>query len=446
MVVQFSDSVFCRSAVVAAALMMAFLNTTHAQYYRRSVGGVSIDAEGVLNNATTDAVGELHKARVKAMEEIPGDLNKAVGLRKVSLRRLEAAIQERIASGKPLSDSIKYLAGLQQIQYVFVFPERRDIILAGPAEGWKVDPRGNIVGCTTQHPIMLLDNLLVALRAAHAMPRPEITCSIDPTPEGMARTSKLVAAKDTDPIAFGREWEKAMGMQTITVAGVPTTSYFARVLVAADYRMKRISMSLDDSPVSGLPSYLDMVKPGRKIQTPRFWLEPKYEAVLRDADGLVFEFRGPSVKAMTEEDFVTSTGNMQHSGKASSAAQGWANRMTQKYPKLAVADPIFGELRNCMELAVVAALIVKEELTVKAGYSMSLLLDAKDMKTEEFPAPTKVESKASAITKGRKWIISVSGGVRINPWTLVEKIETKQTLGEVRSQVAGKESQKWWWD
>ena len=78
--------------------------------------------------------------------------------------------------------------------------------------------------------------------------------------------------------------ENALGMQRISVHGVPDTSHFARVLVAADYRMKRIAMNFDPSPVRGLPSYLQMVKPSaRTVLSPRFWLEPKYEALLRDA-------------------------------------------------------------------------------------------------------------------------------------------------------------------
>ena len=46
------------------------------------------------------------------------------------------------------------------------------------------------------------------------------------------------------------------------VNGVPADSHFARVLVAADYRMKRLAMNFDPSPVNGLPSYLHMIKPG----------------------------------------------------------------------------------------------------------------------------------------------------------------------------------------
>ena len=36
--------------------------------------------------------------------------------------------------------------------------------------------------------------------------------------------------------------------------------------------------------------------------------------------------------------------------------------MTNQFAALAVAEPIFGELRNCMELAIVGALVVKERL------------------------------------------------------------------------------------
>ena len=77
----------------------------------------------------------------------------------------------------------------------------------------------------------------------------------------------------------------------------------------------------------------------RTMQTPRFWLEPKFEALLRDADSLAFEFRGAGVKAMTEEDHVAAGGNIQHSGKAGPAAQRWADKMTEKTKLIYLANP-----------------------------------------------------------------------------------------------------------
>ena len=34
-------------------------------------------------------------------------------------------------------------------------------------------------------------------------------------------------------------------------------------------------------------------------------------------------------------------------------AQKWADNMTAHYDELAVAEPVFGDLRNCMQLALV---------------------------------------------------------------------------------------------
>ena len=191
-------------------------------------------------------------------------------------------------------------------------------------------------------------------------------------------------------------------MQRISVHGVPETSHFARVLVAADYRMKRLAMNFDPSPVRGLPSYLQMVKPSaRTVLSPRFWLEPKYEALLRDAEGLAFELRGSGVKAMTEEDFIAASGNVQHSGKAEPAAQHWADIMTEKYPELAVADPIFGQLQNCMELADRRGL--GRERTA-GGEGRLQHADAAGIARPSSPtvfnAPKQVESKASVLKKG----------------------------------------------
>ena len=257
-----------RYAVPMVLLGLVVANIAHGQTSSttaivtttRSVGGVSIDTDGVLKNARADDLGVLSKLRQQSLEKIPAALHAAVELRKISLRRLEAALEECAQNKKRIPDALQYLAGLQSIRYLFVYPEQKDIVLVGPGEGWKVDAKGNVVGLVTGRPVMLLDDLLVALRTAQAAARGGITCSIDPTPEGLARIKSPV--RGSDPLLVARDLESALGMQRISVEGVPATSHFARVLVAADYRMKRIAMNFDPSPVRGLPSYLQMVRPG----------------------------------------------------------------------------------------------------------------------------------------------------------------------------------------
>ena len=55
---------------------------------------------------------------------------------------------------KIVPGEVRYMAGLQRIEYVLALPESNDIVLAGPAEGWKIDPLGNVVGATTGRAVL----------------------------------------------------------------------------------------------------------------------------------------------------------------------------------------------------------------------------------------------------------------------------------------------------
>jgi hypothetical protein len=214
-------------------------------------------------------------------------------------------------------------------------------------------------------------------------------------------------------------------------------------------------MNFDPSPVSGLPSYLQMMKGGQKGSAmPRWWLATNYEPLLTDADGLAWELRGPGVKAMTEEDFLLANGERVHSGKASPTAQKWANNMTAKYDELSKRDPIFGQLRNCMDLAIVSALLFKENLTGKANLDLAPLMGENSLPVAEFPVPKQVDTQASFIKKGDNWIISASGGVLIHSWGDADRKEHSAKLSPVREKAARAASDNtssgqpsnWWWN
>jgi hypothetical protein len=373
-------------------------------------------------------------------------------MRKVSLRGIEEALARKSWGKKAIPDAVRYLGGLQRIQYVLVYPELQDIVLAGPAESWMVDAEGNVVGKTTGRPVMHLDDLLVALRSARQAAAGGITCSIDPTKEGLERLRNHASTLTSigDPQATAARIAQVLGEQQITLTGVPANSHFASVLVAADYRMKRIAMGFEPSPVRGLPSFLQMTTAsgrGMSNMLPRWWLEPNYEPLLHDDARLAWEIRGASVKAMTEEDFLTAAGNIEHTGKANPIAQRWADLMTKHYDELAVAEPVFGELQNCIDLAVVAALIVKERLPEKAGCNLPAMLGPKGSKTGELPVPTTVESQASVLRKGRGWVISASGGVLVNSWGIASNAQRSDEVGPVRASAAKKpKTATWWWD
>lgn len=435
--------------LATAVVMMCCIGEVVGGDFRRSsaVGGVTIDAQGILSAPRVEDQRALQAERQKALDAIPGDLQQFTPLRKISLRRLEEAIRNhRTTQVVPLPDEIQFLGGLQEIKYVFVYPEENDIVLVGPAEGWKVDELGNLVGLTTNRPVMELEDLLVALRSAR---HGAMSCSIDPTTEGLKNMQQLVSQLKTigNPQQTMARIEQALGPQTITVNGVPASSHFARVMVAADFRMKRIAMHFEEAPVAGLPSFLQMMQAGTagmKNMLPRWWLEPTADPLLTDAEGLSWEIRNFRVECMTEEDYVAKDGTRQQGvGKGSPVARRWAELFTNKYDELSTKDSVFGQLRNVMQLAVVGALIHRENLFDRVDLQVPYLMG--EEMVEAYDVPRQVASRASFIKKGRNWIISASGGVQLIPSEMVAKSEKSETLAPVRAQAAAK-STNWWWN
>ena len=393
---------------------------------------------------------QLRQFLLDQFEAIPVGLEEAVSLRKVSLRALQSEIDESLRDNAgTLPEHVQYLAGLQRVQYILVYPEQNDIVLAGPGEAWMVDDQANVVGVTTGRPVLLLDDLLVALRTVRAARDVGISCSIDPTAEGLRRFQALSINQRAGRSAILKQVEQAMGPQKISITGAPADSHFARVLVAADYRMKRIAMKLDNSPVRGLPSYLDLVKrgPRRGAPTPRWWLACNYEPLARSDDGLAWELRGPGVKCMTEDEFVTAEG-VEGTGQANKAAQRWADLLTENYDSLSAEDVVFAELRNLMDLSVVAALIEKEQLIDKAGCSLSLLTDTDNLlTTDSWNPPKTIATQASIVKKGRSYILTASGGVQIESWRVASQSESSDETEQVRAtSAAATDNDAWWWN
>ncbi len=414
-----------------------------------AVGGVSIDAAGVLARSDLDTVGRLREARLNALSPIDSELAATSRCRKISLRRLSAAIDARRLTREPLEDALQNLAGLTRIEFVFLFPEDQDIVLAGPAEGWRVDDRGNVVGLTSGQPALQLDDLVIALRTAKAATSGRgISCSIDPTEDGLKRLRPLLKSATFSEATVDR-LAHALGPQQVTITGIPPSSHFAHVLVAADFLMKRLGMNFERAPVEGLPSYMELLAsrtaPRPKSAMPRWWMAPKYEPLLKDADGLAWQLNG-GVQTLTEDGYLGSSGAVTPTGREDPLAKNWADAMTNNYAALAKALPVFAELRNCIDLAVVAALLVKENLQGKSGCDLSLLLDENRIAVAEHPIPKSVDSRASFIRKGRDWIISLSGGIQVDSWSALDRYEMSAELPKMRAASIPAKTHRWWWD
>lgn len=440
-------SVFCLAAI-AGLLLAADVGFAQCGFGRfPSVGGISINPEGVLSEPPADAVPELVRQELKNAKPVAGALSEKVTIRKISLKAIEAALaKSEQNNAAELPQEIKFLAGIQRIQYVLVYPD--DIVLAGPGEGWKLDSRGNYVGVTTGRPVVRLEDLVVALRTVNDAREGAISVSIDPTEEGRKRFESYMKSQKTFTPAVLDGIAQALGNQTIKIRGVPETSRFARMLAASDYKMKRIAMKLEESPLPELPSFLDMMKKGgAKLgnMMPRWWMACHYEPIAKGKDGLSWEIRGQGVKVLTEDEIVEKDGSVKGTGKANPVAQKWADLMTEKYDELSVKEPIFGELRNLMDMSVAAALIAKEDLLAKAGCQLPLIADSSSkLGVTSWVAPRFVDTQCSATKRGREYIITASGGVEIASWQVAEKTVESADMEAIRSNAAPKSGSLYW--
>ncbi|MBN2580998.1 MAG: DUF1598 domain-containing protein [Pirellulales bacterium] len=421
-----------------------------------NAAGVYIDAQGVFRTQVhPDPTGQLTRERMaSARSALSNDVRAFSKLRKVSLNRLEAALMARQGA---LTEEMKYLAGLLRVKYVFYYPETKDIVIAGPAEGWYHAPSDRVLGLSTRRPVIQLQDAAAALRAfpPGGDPTPLVGCSIDPTAEGLAATQQLLAStapNQYNPEPFIIALQNAMGLQTVRVDGVPPGTRMAQVMVEADYRMKLIGINLERPPVQ-FASFVDRARPGEISRNAliRWYFVPDYQCVRVSEDKLAMELVGDGVKLVGENELVSATGKRQVVGGASRASLAFTTAFTKKYPQLAERSAVYADLRNMIDLLVATAFIQQEDYYGQAGWSMPFLGNEKAYAVETYTVPKTVATTVNAIRKGRSLMTPIAGGIQIKALQALETDNLLQDKDGKVSQLHEKTKlppapDRWWWD
>ena len=422
-----------------------------------------VDQDGVARReAVGDPRGQLSLAKLNAAKRnLHPQLGKRSPLRKISLNRLEQALEAALAGGGRLPEEMRYLAGLSRIQYVFFYPDSGDIVLAGPAEGWFEDLTGRIVGVDSGRPVLLLEDLVVALRAYGPGKNqgPMIGCSIDPTQEGLAKMQQFLQSvgshatpDDTQFIVDGLR--TSLGLQKVRVLGVSPNTHFAQVMVEADYRMKLIGIGLEKTGIRQFVSYVDKADPAsaNRNALQRWYFVPDYECVRASEDREAMELVGDGVKLVGENEFVGASGQRTKNGSGNRASTAFTSSFTKYYAELARRSPVYAQLRDLIDMSVAAAFIQHEGYYAKAGWDMPLLGDESRFPVEVYRAPVQVDTVVTSIWKGNRLMTPVGGGVHVEA-ELALKSENLLTddegkVEEVRkaTQLDHLEAGQWWWD
>jgi hypothetical protein len=422
--------------------------------------GVIIDAEGVLRTKIfSDPDGQLMRDRINsAKASLDPKIVSYSKLRKVSLNRLEQAIRDHQGV---LTDDMRFLAGLQRVRYVFYYPETKDIVLAGPAEGWVSNQAGRVVGISSKRPVVQLQDLVAALRAfpPEGKSTTQIGCSIDPTPEGLAAMQKFVKTirlngppSDEQVNAIAEGVRNSLGLQNVSVQGVSPKTHFAQVLVEADYRMKLIGIGLE-IPAVKFASYVDKVKMQEVSRNAmqRWYFMPDYQCVRESDDKYAMELVGDGVKLVGEDEVVLSSGQRKSAVGHNKASQAFTSGFTKKYPELAERSPIYAELRNLIDLSIAAAYIQEQNYYAQAEWKMELFGDEKEFAIETYQSPKTVETAVRALWKGNTLGTPVGGGVQILPAKAFASenllSDDKGNVGKLREEIQLNLAKgQWWWD
>jgi hypothetical protein len=455
-------AITCAAAVRAQNLIVSTPGATTVQL---PTFGVAINADGVVAlRSVEDPTGALRLRRLdEAKRRLPGDVQARSPLRKISLVRLERELQKRVAAGSPPDDVLENLAGLQNIRFAFVYPDAGDIVLAGEAEGWLDDGLGRTIGLTTGRPTLALDDLRVALGAFNAFGAGAATfigCTIDPTPEGLARMDAVRremprVIRDAEQTMFAAELNRrtleALGRAEVRVFGIAADTHLAAVLVEADYRMKRIAVGVERPPVP-LPSYVERETGATSSPLLRYWFVPDYDRLQTDAARESLEILGRGVRLQTEDARLAAGGAVQTARNRDAAALSFCADFTKRYEAIAAASPVFAELRNGVDLLVASAFLARHDWYGRAGWKPTLLVNRRTLPLRPAHAPTAADVVVNTVWKGRRMISVAGGGVSIDVGVALNDKHTA-TIEATRftepRQAAVRlpdDGSRWWWD
>lgn len=424
--------------------------------------GVAINAQGVL--AAKVFAGPMQRAQLlrnlQANPQLPQDIRRVSGSRKVSLRRLADYVALQLDQQQALSEEALKLAGLTGIHSVVILPAAQDVVIAGTAEGWYEDASGRHLGLTTGAPTILLEDLVTALQQFHPVqPRGNwVGCSIEPRAQALAdlkqfnRTipkSVSQSAKQQVVSNVVRGTAQTLGNADIKVFGISPKTHMAKVLIEADYRMKLIAVGLEPPPIR-MASFFALVKTPPRSAFQRWWFVPSKDCVKMAPDRLAIQLVGDQVELLTEDYATTKTGQLFHTGnKPSGAATRFAKQFTDDYGKIAQASPVFAQMKNMIDLLIAAAFLQQTDAFSMTDLASCAFFAHGDSLVQSGPEPKEVPCVANGAWKGNQMIAIAGGGVSIDALAMLRDAEKAAQQGDLKIdgqiQLPG-QPDKWWWD
>jgi hypothetical protein len=172
-----------------------------------------------------------------------------------------------------------------------------------------------------------------------------------------------------------------------------------------------------------------------------------YDALVATPSRDAFHLRGAGVKVLSENELLTERGQRVPTGDSDATNRQFARDFTRHYADLAVKYPIYAELQNIFDLALVAA-VVRE-----FGWAIPYLGPDGAYEIPRGRVPAEVDSVLNhRVVDRTRFVVGVSGGVSVDTSPLVDpqqmQLDPQGTLAGERSQAEPLPlpDHRWWWD
>ena len=149
----------------------------------------------------------------------------------------------------------------------------------------------------------------------------------------------------------------------------------------------------------------------------RWWFTLNDEDIRASEGRDAFELAGHGVRVQSENEMLSALGQRVHTGKSEPLNQQFAQSFTEHFAALAAKYPVYADLENIFDLALVGALIKSQDLADRAGWHLTCFGDSSAYPVGLRPAPKTVETVINHRVINQVHIIAgVSGGVHVDPW------------------------------
>jgi len=185
----------------------------------------------------------------------------------------------------------------------------------------------------------------------------------------------------------------------------------------------------------------------------RWWFTLNYDAVNATKAHDAFALKGPGAKVLSENEMLTERGQRVHTGDSDELNSRFAQSFTKNFETLADKYPVYAELRNIFDMALVAGLIRSQDLAGQVGWHMTHFGVDGAYEPRLDAAPKEVDSIINyRVVRDKHIVAGISGGVSVSTKGLVSakslKTDDYGALSAERANSAPKKvtARGWWWD